>query len=441
MTRPRLHLGTQDLVLLAVALVSIAVTGAQLASNWKSEDDARRQASLRQTEYETAEDLEDLLIQAENGQRGYLLFGTKVDLEQFYAAERDLPTLLGKLEQLRSPDTDPDVLLRLAQISRLKMDELARGIKEYDQDSSDPTKLTGSDQGLMEEAVRDANQIQTALVRRIGEHTIELEQYHKRALLISLVGGSFSFVVLCLSMIRLNRSFGKASELIEQVREGEHSYQLLADHVEVVREEERSEMARRIHDEVGQALTAAKLDLSLVQRKLGADPDAREKLNAADETLSSAIEIVRGISMELRPAILDALGLFPAVEWQAGEFAKRTGMEFRCLFSPRPRRYETEIEVSLFRIVQEALTNVVRHAHANKVEIRSDEKDGLRLTVLDNGVGISKDSVVDYRSMGLLGMKERARSIGGQLSVRAAQSGGTLVEVFVPRTGIKFDAA
>src|SRR4029077_15571968 len=147
---------------------------------------------------------------------------------------------------------------------------------------------------VMEEAMQLVNRLQLELVRGITKQTLELEGYHWRGLIISLAGGSFSFVLLCLSMLRLNRSFGQASELIQKVREGEHSYQLLADHVEVVREEERREMARRIHDEVGQALTATKLDLSMVERKLAGNPEVRDQLRSADEAISSALEVVRG---------------------------------------------------------------------------------------------------------------------------------------------------
>ena len=284
------------------------------------------------------------------------------------------------------------------------------------------------------------NRLQLELVRGITQQTLELEGYHWRGLVISLAGGSFSFVLLCLSMLRLNRSFGQASELIQKVREGEHSYQLLADHAEVVREAERREMARRIHDEVGQALTATKLDLSMVERKL-TDPEVKAQLRSADESISSALEIVRGISMELRPAILDALGLFAAVEWQAAEFAKRASLDVRCFFPPKTSRYDPAVEVSMFRIVQEALTNVVRHARASKVEIRGDEEEGLHLDIRDNGVGISKESLSDYRSMGLLGMKERARSVGGQLNVRPGSGGGTVVEVYLKDAGVQPDAA
>jgi signal transduction histidine kinase len=293
----------------------------------------------------------------------------------------------------------------------------------------------------MEEVELLVNRLQADLVRGITEQTQELEGYHWRGLIYSMAGGSFSFILLCLSMIRLNHSFGQKSGLIERVRAGERSYQLLADHVEVVREEERREMARRIHDEVGQALTATKLDLSMAERKLAANPEVRDQLRSADESLSSALEIVRGISMELRPAILDALGLFAAVEWQAAEFSKRSSIEIRCFFPPKTRRYDAAVEVSMFRIVQEALTNVVRHARASRVEIRGDEEKGLHLDIRDNGVGISKESLSDYRSMGLLGMKERARSIGGQLIVRPGPGGGTVVEVTLKGVGIQSDAA
>jgi signal transduction histidine kinase len=444
MKRLHLYLGWQDLLLLGLALLSIVITGIQLASIWKSEEDSRRETVFRQREYGTTEDVEDLSIQAESSLRAFLLTGRQSYREPYLAAMRELPVAIGRVEQIRSSGTDPAQLSQLAQVTGEKVQELAGAMRIYETSNREAAlNFNNSDQSrlLMEETMRLVNRLQLDLVRGITEQTVEMEGYHWRGLIISLAGGSFSFVLLCVSMIRLNHSFGRASELIEKVREGEYSYQLLADHAEVVREAERREMARRIHDEVGQALTATKLDLSMVERKLSSNPEVRDQLRSADESISSALEIVRGISMELRPAILDALGLFAAVEWQAGEYAKRSALEIRCFFPPKTRRYDPAVEVSIFRIVQEALTNVVRHASASRVEIRGDEEAGLHLDIRDNGVGISKESLSDYRSMGLLGMKERARSVGGQLIVRPGPGGGTVVEVYLKGAQVHSDAA
>jgi signal transduction histidine kinase len=444
MKRLHLNLGWQDLVLLGLALLSIVLTGAQLASIWKSEEDSRMQTVHRQSQYGTTEELEDLLIQADASMRGFLLTGRKSYLDPYLMAVRELPKAIARMEQIRPSETDLDDVAQLALVSRQKVAELDETMRIYNGNNhAAAIAFSNSDQGrlVMEEAMQLVNRLQLELVRGITKQTLELEGYHWRGLVISLAGGSFSFILLCLSMIRLNRSFGQASELIQKVREGEHSYQLLADHVEVVREEERREMARRIHDEVGQALTATKLDLSMVERKLAGNPEVRDQLRSADEAISSALEIVRGISMELRPAILDALGLFAAVEWQAAEFAKRASLDVKCFFPSKTSRYDPAVEVSMFRIVQEALTNVVRHARASKVEIRGDEEEGLHLDIRDNGVGISKESLSDYRSMGLLGMKERARSVGGQLIVRPGPGGGTVVEVDLKSAGVHSDAA
>ena len=444
MKRLHLYLGWQDLLLLGLALLSIVLTGIQLASIWKSEEDSRKETVTRQREYGLTEDVEDLIIQAETSLRGFLLTGRSTYREPYLAAMRELPGAIDRMAQIRAAGTNPADLAQLVEVSRQKVEELTDAMKIFDTSNRIAAlNFNNSDQGrlVMEEAMRLVNRLQLDLVRGITEQTIELEGYHWRGLIISLAGGSFSFVLLCVSMIRLNHSFGRASELIEKVREGEYSYQLLADHAEVVREGERREMARRIHDEVGQALTATKLDLSMVERKLASNPEVRDQLRSADESISSALEIVRGISMELRPAILDALGLFAAVEWQAGEYAKRSSLEIRCFFPTKSRRYDPAVEVSIFRIVQEALTNVVRHASASRVEIRGDEDSGLHLDIRDNGVGISKESLSDYRSMGLLGMKERARSVGGQLIVRPGPGGGTVVEVYLKGAEVQSDAA
>ncbi len=435
-------MGWQDLLLLGLALLSIVVTGEQLAANWKAEDNSRKEAVMRQNESDATEEVEDLLLQAEASQRGYLLTGRPTYLAPYLEAVRNLPEAIAKLGQISVPEPDASALKRLAQVSQEKVEEMAASLKAYDQKAAGaPNRDPDRGRLLMEEVVRIVGRLQSDLLRSIEKQTSELERYHRRGLIISLVGGSLSFIMLCLSLLRLNRSFGRASDLIEQIRAGEKSYQLLADHVEEVREAERREMARRIHDEVGQALTATKIDLSMLERKLASNPDARETVRAADEALSGAIDLVRGISMELRPAILDALGLFPAVEWQAGEFAKRLAIDVNCSLPASNSRLDPAVEVSVFRIVQEALTNVARHSRATKVEIRGEDNQGLRLMIRDNGVGIPKESFADYRSMGLLGMKERARAVGGALLVRNAPGGGAVVELHLPQVGATFDAA
>ncbi len=210
----------------------------------------------------------------------------------------------------------------------------------------------------------------------------------------------------------------------------------LAARLQSVREEERAQMAREIHDELGQALTGIKLEsVSLIRELPG---DAKQQSNRAESIVKLAdetIQAVRRISTELRPGILDDLGLVAAVEWAAGEFEARTGI--KCCVSLPDAHIEIDPEraTALFRIFQETLTNVARHANPTQVDVRLAEEDGsLTLEIHDNGKGIAEEQISAGSSLGILGMRERALLLGGELSISGAPDKGTAVRVRVPRT-------
>ncbi len=204
-----------------------------------------------------------------------------------------------------------------------------------------------------------------------------------------------------------------------------------------VREEERARIAREIHDELGQALTGLKLDLAW----LGDDPPAsrraaRRRLMALTRRVDETIQAVRRITTALRPPVLDHLGLVAALEWQSRDFAARTGVRVRFDSTLRDEGLDPDVATSVFRIFQEALTNVARHAAASRVAVRaSEEGAGLLVEVKDDGRGITEREREDPASLGLLGMEERALMIGGTLEVRGAPGEGTVVTLHVPARG------
>ena len=208
----------------------------------------------------------------------------------------------------------------------------------------------------------------------------------------------------------------------------------LAARLQSVREEERKRVAREIHDQLGQALTAIKLDLSSLVRGLpAAHSPLLEKgaplLRLVDET----IESVRRISTELRPGMLDDLGLAATVEWAAEEFASRTGT--KCLLDLAAEEFavDSETATAVFRIFQETLTNVARHANASEVKVRLAEENGdLTLEVHDNGRGIGEDELANANSLGILGMRERALLLGGALTITGEPGKGTTVRIRIP---------
>jgi PAS domain S-box-containing protein len=226
-----------------------------------------------------------------------------------------------------------------------------------------------------------------------------------------------------------------------QHRQLEEQLRDLSAHVESVREDERTGIAREIHDELGQALTALKMDLAWIGRRISGDSAVSEmtlleKVQAMSRMTDEVIHQVRRISAELRPGALDDLGLLAAIEWQASEFEQRTGA--LCLVesgvglgddSQLPRHLAT----AAFRIFQEALTNVARHANATHVDVRLEiVGDRLRLEVCDDGKGITPGEAQSPKSLGLLGVRERARRLGGTATVRPGPSGGTVVALELP---------
>jgi signal transduction histidine kinase len=219
-----------------------------------------------------------------------------------------------------------------------------------------------------------------------------------------------------------------------ELKRSQELFRSLSAHLQVIREDERTRIARKIHDDLGQALTALKIDLSWLNKKLATDQDLiREKLQSMVTLINETIETVHNVSEDLRPGILDDFGLSAAIEWQAEEFQRRTGMECRISLAPEKIDLNKEKSTNLFRIVQESLTNVIRHANATKVEINLREEDGiLLLEVVDNGKGITRAAIANPKSFGLIGIKERVHSLGGQVHIVGTPDEGTRLTVKMP---------
>lgn len=210
----------------------------------------------------------------------------------------------------------------------------------------------------------------------------------------------------------------------------------LSAHVESIREDERTGIAREIHDELGQALTALRMDVAWVARRLAGDASREplvDKLQGMSKLIDGVVDQVRRISAELRPGVLDDLGLVAAIEWQAQEWEDRTGTTCIVRSELGPLRPDRNLATAVFRIFQEALTNVARHAHAEQVEVTLESSGGfLELRVEDNGLGIRPEVVFAPSSLGLLGIRERARRLGGAATVSGTPGAGTIVTLRVP---------
>ncbi|HEY9429292.1 MAG TPA: histidine kinase [Gemmatimonadaceae bacterium] len=219
----------------------------------------------------------------------------------------------------------------------------------------------------------------------------------------------------------------------EAIRASRQQLRALASRLQAVREEERTSIAREIHDELGQALTGLKLDVSWIRNRLPSEHEMAAQCASMITRIDETLTAVRRIATSLRPSVLDELGLAAAVEWQGQEFGNRTGITVVTELSMGDTVVSDELGSSIFRILQEALTNVARHAHASRVSIGLTRvSDLLTLVVADDGVGLSSDQFRGTASLGIVGMRERALACGGALLIAGEPGSGTSVTLRVP---------
>jgi len=220
----------------------------------------------------------------------------------------------------------------------------------------------------------------------------------------------------------------------EELKASREQLRRLSTHLQSVREEERTNLARDIHDELGQALTALKIDLSWLAKGFPADQKPLlEKTRSMSKLVDMTIQRVKSIATELRPGLLDDFGLVAAIEWQAGEFQKLTGISIEISTKPEDIVLDRDCSTVLFRVFQELLTNVVRHAEATKVKVSLvEEADEIVLTVKDNGRGIAREQISDPRSFGILGMRERVRFWQGEFKISGTPGKGTTAVASIP---------
>ncbi|HHO76697.1 MAG TPA: PAS domain S-box protein, partial [Deltaproteobacteria bacterium] len=243
----------------------------------------------------------------------------------------------------------------------------------------------------------------------------------------NIIPGSAKSVISLLDITGMKKAQEELMHSREQLRN-------LLKHAQDVREGERTRVAREIHDELGQVLTALKMDLSYLSRKFPQETrPLQTKINLMLKFIDMTIQSVKRITMDLRPGLLDHLGLVPAIEWQADEFQKRTGIPCEVWVDPDDITLEKDQATTVFRIFQETLTNVARHANATHIKTSLQVHNGmLKMIVKDNGKGITKKQIEDSKSFGLMGIRERAHFSGGEVLFTGKKGHGTSVIVSIP---------
>jgi PAS domain S-box-containing protein len=228
------------------------------------------------------------------------------------------------------------------------------------------------------------------------------------------------------------RDITDRKKIEEELRKSKELLEKLNQHLHDVRENERAFISREIHDELGQSMTALKLDLNRMHKYVGSNPEAIMKLDNMIELVSDTIKDVQRISSDLRPGILDDLGLVSAIEWYCEEFEKRTGI--RCKLKLDNSDFnDSKMNLTFFRALQETLTNVIRHAKASSVNVKLHQTNkGVTLVVQDNGIGIPEEKIESHKSLGLISMRERVRQFGGKVDISSEKGKGSQFIIFIP---------
>lgn len=235
----------------------------------------------------------------------------------------------------------------------------------------------------------------------------------------------------------LQDSMREQRQAESDLRESRDRLRELSSALQTIREEEKTRIARELHDELGQALTALKMDAAAIESELDHAQDAlRKRTTDMKQLIDTTVGAVRRISADLRPVMLDNLGLVPTLEWLTRDFSTRTGIAMELDIPDENLGVAGDAATAIFRIVQEALTNVSRHAGADHVTVSVQRRGGIVMVrIADNGKGFTEADARKVRSFGMLGMRERAYVLGGDLSVKSTPGGGTQIEAIIPRFG------
>jgi PAS domain S-box-containing protein len=242
-----------------------------------------------------------------------------------------------------------------------------------------------------------------------------------------VLGGQNVILTVASDITHRKRTLAKLKESEEQLRN-------LYARVQSAREEERLNISREVHDDLGQMLTALKMDLTWLKKRFPKDQKSLvEKSQSMSQLFDATIQTVRKICAELRPTLLEDFGIAAAVESQIEEFEARTGIKCQVTMEPDKLILDDECSIVLFRIFQETLTNITRHANATQVQVTVQiANDHVILEVEDNGKGINESQISDSKSLGLLGMRERAYSAGGKFEICGRPNAGTTIKVSIP---------
>jgi signal transduction histidine kinase len=440
-------------------VVSLSILGCAELGNRRLEFANQAMATALEMEAAVNETLA-LVSDAETGQRGYLLTGDATYLDPYRTALPKLGKAQARLRQLVSESGTDAMIQRAGAMNELigkKLSEMETTLLLQERNGHDAALqavATGVGKRAMDsirtEAQAILDELHQSALRGSARWAQDIEFGRVGMLVMTGFTVALLLIVWALARREISAREDKRQSLVEERERLEREVSArtaelseLSNYLQTVREEEKSRLARDIHDELGGILVGAKMDVAwAAERFRDREPEVAAKLKRALAMLDEGVEMKRRIIEELRPTLLDNLGLAPAIDWQVRQVCERAGLQCTLNLEDTDVEVPPDVTIAIYRIVQEALTNVVKYAKARHVDVELVQNSSeISLVLQDDGVGLPPGADTNALSHGISGMRQRVRALGGEFHIRGKPRAGTTIEVNIPLPGAAAAAA
>jgi signal transduction histidine kinase len=410
------------------------------AANGRVHDSQLRQQALSE--------FSALITDAESGQRGYLLTGESSYLQPYTEAVAKVEAALDRVQEAYGSDESNSELHELRILTGKKLGELAETLALFKRRGTAPAvNVVRTDVGrlTMDKISKIVGTMRLEETTELSAASAQWQADFRVSRWVTALGAILNIGLVLVAtrlvygdMRRRARQAtdlrDKKRELERQVDERTRELTALSTHLQGVSEQEKSALSRELHDELGGLLVAARMDLSWLQQRLPtSDPAIEQRFKRIHESLSAGVDLKRRVVEELRPTLLDNMGLFAALRWQFKETCRRTGLKCTETIPDSELIFNPDAAIGVFRIAQEALTNILKHAEAKSADLAIGiQGETFVLRISDDGKGIPPNRLLTITSHGLASMRHRIAALGGTWDVRSPSSGGTIVTAVIP---------
>jgi signal transduction histidine kinase len=388
------------------------------------------------------------ITDAESAQRGYLLTGESAYLTPYAAAVAQVDQGLDRLHDAYGDDAGSAEFHQLRVLTGKELGELEDGVALFKKRGDSPAaSIVGTDVGkrTMDSIVAIVGNMRSEEAAEAAAANAEWRKDYRLSRWVSAAGAilNIGLVVLAIRLVYsdMRRRARQSAALRDQKLELERQVEArtselteLSTHLQGVSEQEKSALSRELHDELGGLLVAARMDLSWLQQRIPtADPNIEQRFKRIHDSLSAGVDLKRRVVEELRPTLLDNMGLFTALRWQFKETCRRTGLRCTETIPEFEQKFTPDAAIGVFRVAQEALTNILKHSEAKSADLFiAIEGNTLTLCISDDGKGIPRARLGISTSHGLVSMRHRIAGLGGTWDLSTPASGGTVVTARIP---------